>query len=299
MLLSWKFDNNVIGFHLLAGVSVQLIRDLPQVLLIVKDLDVLHVIRLVHGRLDLKEIFGITHMGLYGVRHLIHRFEQVGEYLPKALDDRIRLIDYVEICRPGIGVDHNLDSVPCIIDFHTGLFSHPSRVGIHGCCGICVHHPDQVAVRDHQIGVPIKAEKGGDLSHPKVDRPVEHDPALRLEIAGEENLRIPERRGKEKSSKERVDRYAALPLIGRVHIAVPLWIVELLGLGPDNDVVSRLLAIIDLGPIDVHTLAHGREVFDQETRQPFLGDLIDRTHRQAVAMSIFQVSVHPRFRLCR
>jgi len=55
-----------------------------------------------------------------------------------------------------------------------------------------------------------------------------------------------------------------------------------------------LFSIIDLGALYLQIRYKGRrQVFDEEARQSFAGDFIDRTCGQSVAMGIDQMPVDP------
>ncbi len=91
---------------------------------------------------------------------------------------------------------------------------------------------------------------------------MKHDPALRCEIAGEENIRTFEGDREEKPSQERIDGNPSVSLIGRINIGVTLGVVKLFFLRPDNDIVFRFFSIIDLGSLDSDATGHRGEILD-------------------------------------
>ena len=67
------------------------------------------MIREVLVRLDLEVVLRVTPMLLEVERELVGRFEQIGEDVLPDLDNRIAVIDDVEVNRSVVGVDHRFD----------------------------------------------------------------------------------------------------------------------------------------------------------------------------------------------
>ncbi len=91
---------------------------------------------------------------------------------------------------------------------------------------------------------------------------MKHDPALWREITGKENIRTLEGNRKEKPSQEGIDGNPSVSLVGRIDIGVTLGIVKLFFLRPNNDIVFRLLPVIDLGSLYSNAPGNGGEILD-------------------------------------
>ena len=78
-------------------------------------------------------------------------------------------------------------------------------------------------------------------------------------------------------------------------LSVPLRVVKLVGIGVDDHVVVRELPEVEARLIDGEvSLGAWRKVPEEEHRKPFLGHLVDRTHRDAEPVRVLQPFVDPR-----
>src|SRR4029450_3425250 len=105
-------------------------------------------------------------------------------------------------------------------------------------------------IGDDEVRVAVEAYERRRLPHAVADASVNHDPALRSEVVGEEDLDLAESRGEDELAEEGIHRdAAAAPVLG-VDVLVAGRIVELLRLGTHEGVVVAGLAVVDLGPGD-------------------------------------------------
>ena len=188
-----------------------------------------------------------------------------------------------------VGVDRDLDGVADVV--------HPAggaRVGIAIARGVGVLNPHQAAVGDRHVGIGIEGQEGRDLVHPLADPPVHHHAAVRRQRRREERVGRPEPDREHQPPEQSAERDASGALIRRKNVVVAARIVELFGLGADEDVGLRQLAVVDrrLRHLQVDG-GHERQVTDEEHRQTFGRHLVDRAERQAVAVGERQLLVDP------
>jgi len=117
--------------------------DGPEVLLVVEDLRILHVIGAVHPRLDREQSRGVADMASERLRHFRQGLEHAGKDLGVGLQDRIGRIAHVKPHRSIIGVDHRLDGVADVIPHIPGRL----RVGETIRDRVAVDEPEQPSLR--------------------------------------------------------------------------------------------------------------------------------------------------------
>ncbi len=95
---------------------VHLVWDLPCILLVVEDLDVVHVVCVVDCGLDLEETFGVSDVFLKSVRHQVVGLEVPREYFCVCFDYRVGGVDDIVRHVPVVRIDHDLYGVSHVID---------------------------------------------------------------------------------------------------------------------------------------------------------------------------------------
>ena len=161
--------------------------------------------------------------------------------------------------------------------------------------GVGVHEPDDPpGGGDDGVRVSVHAEEGRDLLHPLGDLPVVEDPALGGEVVGQEHLDLGEAGREGEAAPQGADGHPAGARVRRVHVLVALGVVELRRAHLDEHVRVRDLAVVDLRPRDLERAGDGgRDVLDEELRQPLAGHAIDRPHDRAVPVRVHEVLVDP------
>ena len=224
------------------------------------------------------------------VRHLVERTQKFREDRLQRPDDRVLGVGQIERHRAVVGVDDDLHRVADVVDPGGG----PRRIRILVADRVGVQDPDQLAVRDDQVRVVVVAEEWGNRGHAVDDVPVIQDPTGRADLAAEQDVRGPEPGREPHPAQQPGDLDPAGPVIHGGDVFVPLRVVELFGVGVHDDVVVRQLAEVDARLVygDVHRRGR-RQVLDEQHRQPFLGDLVDRAHRDPEAVGVLQLLVDP------
>ena len=145
-----------------------------------------------------------------------------------------------------------------------------------------------------RYGIGVVFEERRDQSDTVGDAAVVENPALAGQIVREQRLHRSEAQREQQLAPERADADAARSVVGREDVVLALRVVELLRLRLDEDVVVRQLAEVEarLGHRQVDG-GHRRQVADEQRRQAFTRDLVDRAERQAVAVREREVLVDP------
>ena len=186
------------GDELVVGaVRGGVVRDLPEVLLLVEDRGVGHVVVRVLRRLDLEEVLRVPEVRLDVRRRLILRREEAGERLRPHLDDGVR---FIRVVGDGarVRVDLDLHRVPHVVRVpgevvvRRGIQGNLVRVGVLGGGGVGVPYPFQAAVGHHQVGILVERQERDGLAHPRLQIAVDHDAAVRLDLARDQQVDVAE-----------------------------------------------------------------------------------------------------------
>ncbi len=123
---------------------------------------------------------------------------------------------------------------------------------------------------------------------------MEHDAALGGQVRGEKRVGTAEADRKEQAPPEAGHRHAAFAGVRGEDVVVAARIIELLGPRPHEHVIGRQLAEVDrrLRHVEIHR-GRRREIADEEHREPFGRDFVDRPEGQAVSVGERQVLVDP------
>ena len=88
---------------------------IPQVLSLIEDLDIVHVVLAVYAGLDLEQSVRISQVRLHSFRDLVRALEQLRIDLLECLSDRIRLVHDVEVYCSVVCIHYDLDRVPDVV----------------------------------------------------------------------------------------------------------------------------------------------------------------------------------------
>ena len=94
----------------------RLLRDRPDILAVVEDLRVAHVVGAVNRRLDVEQVLGIADVRLQRRRHRVERLEERREGLSVGLDQGVVGVRDVELGGAVISIDHDLHRVADVVD---------------------------------------------------------------------------------------------------------------------------------------------------------------------------------------
>ena len=114
------------------------------------------------------------------------------------------------------------------------------------------------------------------------------------EVARQQDVERPEVQREQQPPRERRHRHAAAAVVRRVHgrVALARRIVELALPARREHEVVRLLAVVDLRPRDRQRDARdGRQILDEQHRQPLGRHLVRRAERDAHAVRVGEVLV--------
>ena len=223
--------------------------------------------------------------------------KSVGEDALVGAQDRIVGVVDVEVHRAVVGVDGDLDAVADVVEIvvpEPGQIEAGRRIEalrvrevIRGRVRVLdVDHP--AGVVDDEVGILVEAQERRDQRQAVADRAVEEQLALDRDLVADQQVEVTEA-GREQQAHQRVvepdprrpgparlgpDRALAVALAGRV--------VELVLLGPDDDVRARAFAEVDprASRVDGRRAARRgrRQVADEEPRLALAADLVDRDH---------------------
>jgi class 3 adenylate cyclase len=135
-----------------------------QVLAVIEDLRIGHVIGVETVGLDQKKIFRVADVRAQSRRHRRHRLEHRGENPLPCLDYRIVGIGHVKIGAAGVRIDHHLDRIADVVD-PVGV---ALRVGVVIAERVAVNDPHHSAVQHHCVGVAIAIQEWRDVRERRV-----------------------------------------------------------------------------------------------------------------------------------
>ncbi len=298
LLLARQGHDDVVTVHGLCHVAVDLGRALPQVLLVVEDLRVGHVIRLVLGRLDVEQVDRVPHVGPERLGHLREVAEQRREDGPGHQDQGVAHVGHVERGRAVVRVDGDLDGIADVVDGlgdRRPVGREDRRVRKQVRRRVGVEDPDDAALVDDGIHVAVVGEERRQAPDHAADVAAPEDARLVREAARQKDVPVAEVIGKEEPPQQGVHRDARLAGVMGGAGARLGRIVELVLPGLDEDVVVGQFAEVDAraGEVDRHRRLR-RDVLDPHLREALAGDGVDGAHAQAVPVGVGEVEVDPR-----
>ncbi len=243
--------------------------------------------------LDPEGVLRIPHV-LSEVRgHLVDVDEQARERLAVGADQRVLRLGHVVGRFAGIGVDDHLHAVANVV-FAVALEADSVGVGELVGRGVSVIDPVELAVRYDDVGIAVVFQERGDRRGARLDVPLELQPGLAGDRVREDDPRVLELDRVDQFPERRAELNAATAVVGRVDVLAALRVVELPGSGVDDGEVRGRLAVVDprLRDLDAGR-GVGRDVLEVELGKAVGGHLADRRHRDAEAMGVDEVPVHP------
>ncbi len=259
----------------------------------------------VDRRLNGEDVRGVAQVGLQRCRHLRQRCEHVREGGLVGLDDRVLGVHVVEGHLARVGVDDHFHRVPHVVVARREAAAdrHLLAVGVLGVRvvgrgGVAVHHPVDVPVVDHGIGIRVEAQErrrllghGHGVAH-------EHDPGLVGDLARNQQVQVAQTQREGGPLEERRQLHPARARVVALDARVVRGLVvhlELLAVGHD---VARLAEpevdprLFDLGQSGRRRRRHPLDAVDRVVRLGLVGQGDDR----AVAVGVLQVGVDPGLR---
>ena len=158
------------------------------------------------------------------------------------------LVDHEEVHLAGIGVDHDLDRVAGVVEgrVEAAPCRHPGRVGVLGVGVVVggrvgVDDPVHIVVEDHGVGVGVVFEERRGLVDHGVDVAVVHHPRRRGDLAGEDEVGVPEAQGEGGPADDAACLHPAGPLVAVGHGLARgrALVVDLRRLGVGDHVAAR------------------------------------------------------------
>ena len=151
--------------------------DVPGVVVVVEGLRVGHVVAGPHVGLHPEEVLGVAQVVDELVGHLVEVGEQLGEGAAPGVDDRVLVVDHVEVDGAVVGVDHRLDRVAHVVEVaveaavaRQAAVVGALRVGVPVGRGVGVDDPlDLAVVVDHRIRVGVELEERRQRLDPLAD----------------------------------------------------------------------------------------------------------------------------------
>ena len=174
----------VARIHLDIVHAVDLVSDIPQVLLLVEDLDLVHVVLAVYLCLDLEHRVRVPQVCLHLIRDLIIRSEQLRIDLFVCLSDRIGLIHDVESSAAVVCVHDDLDGVSDVVGRTDSVRVTVVRLGVRilAACCVSIQYPVELAVNDGHVRILFIREVRHDLLDSAHNISYEHDLRLARDV---------------------------------------------------------------------------------------------------------------------
>ena len=300
-LLARQRHQHEVRLHRLRGLlalsgHADFARHAPEILAVVKGAGIGHVVQPVDGGLELEEQLGIPHVLAHLRGHGGRVPEQAGKEPAIRHDDRILIVDHVERRGPIVRVDDHLHAVAHVVDL-LAPHSEVPRVRIALRRGEAVHHPRQPAiVADDDVRIAVEDEERGECLDALADVAAHQQPAARGDVVAEGQLaQVAAVERDDQPAEEPAELDAARALVGREAVGFTLRVVELLLARLHVDVRVGQLAEIELRPrhLDRWDRALRRHVAQDERRQPFRREAVDRVHRHTVAVGVDELFVDP------
>src|SRR5690606_10097124 len=135
--------------------------------------------------LNLEEILWIAEVILQASRQFRKRLEEVREDGSVDPKNRVVFIDDVVVDGAIIGIDHDLDRVPDVVESGYGLCVWKSvgrRVGIL--------NPDQSTAIQHEIGIAVELQERRDLPDAILHATPDLQPAFWLDVVGQQDVEV-------------------------------------------------------------------------------------------------------------
>ena len=239
---------------------------------------------------------------------LAQRPEQRREDPRPGADERVRVVRDVERHRAVVGVHDDLDAVAQVVEGAPAKARAARQVAREERGGVREVGAGRVGVLDvlqapvvghDEVRILVVAQERCDPAEPVIERPVEQQLAVGLELVGDEQVQIAEPKGEQEARQPvELDAGRARPA-GRdvlAGAAAVLRVIELGLAGADDDVVVVELAEVDarLGDGRYVRGRDGRQVADPQARLALRSrDLVHRDHRKADAVRVRHALVDP------
>ena len=257
LIAAGQSHDDVIRLHSLFHSGVDLPRHRPEVLLVIEDAGVPHMITPVHNRLYAEHVLRVAQVDTERLRHLFHGNKEVGENCHVCLYQGVIGLGDVEGNTPVISVYNHLNAVADVVESTDWL-----GIWIAAGGSVCVLNPEQTTVDNHHIGVVVQREERRQVVHAFLDITVVQHVAFRSKFATDKEIKIAELPGIYQSSEKSVEAHAAVAFVAPVDILIAAGIIELLRIRLDDYVVVRLFAVINLGALYLKD-THRRYVLQQ------------------------------------
>jgi hypothetical protein len=133
-----------------------------------------------------------------------------------------------------VGIDDELDRVAPVVR----AVARRRRIRIAPARRIGIVQPVQPSVGEDEIRVAVEAQEvSGNVADPVADAPVVEDAALGADVVAEQDLVRAEPQREQQLPPQRTERNPARTAVTRELGLVSPRIVELVGVGPDDDVI--------------------------------------------------------------
>ena len=185
-------------------------------------------------------------MGRQVCAHRRERLEELREDARPGIDDGVLGIGDVEPYRSVVGVDHDLDAVAHVV--HAGEQVARQRLRVRVAVGgrVGVPDPQQPPLGADQVRVAVIGEERRDRLHALLQGAAEEDLRGIGQLVADQQVQVAESQGEEQAVEEATDADGgrSLPAGGGGRVAAD-GVVELAGLGADDDVGARALVEVD------------------------------------------------------
>jgi len=308
-----RTPHHVVRLHGLHVAAILLRGPHPEVLLIVEDLGVGHVVLRVHQPLGQQHARRVADVRLEPLGHRVAILEQPGQRRPPGPDQRIVGLEHVQVEVAVVGVDDHLHRVAYVV--RPGEVAHrPAElaphvttvhrerlvareglaVGVVATGGVRIDDPVQSTIDRHDVGILVELEEGCHLVDPVLDPPTEQHPALVGGIARQHESRAGRGPAEDQAAPEVGELHAAVSTVAGVDVLLAARVVELGLAGVHHHGARRALTVVDGRLVDGErgVASLRREIPDEQLWQPLLGELAHGRHRQPVAVGVLEQLVH-------
>ena len=227
--------------------------------------------------------------------------EQIGELLDVRLHDRIAAVDHVERDRAVVRIHHGLHRVPHVVERVAQVAAQRGRPGIGALRvrelrggGVGVEHPLHLPVEHDRVGVVVVGQERRQQLNTLGDVAVVENPALALDLARHQQIRLGEAHREREAPEETADAHAVGAVVaGGLGAVVVVLEVDLGPLGAHDGVALQVLAHIQARLVERERLGtrsdHVRNVAQRIGRAAVGVHPVGRRGRHAVAVGVGDV----------